>query len=98
MRWIDATLNIPVELGKDELGNRTVTGYKHKPAKVRTTNWTLEERSLLDPEYTRTNRKLITRADVRGVESVNIGGYDYLITDRIITQRWAILHIRGYKQ
>ena len=98
MRWQKATLNIPTETGEDALGNQVVTAYDNKDVKVRLTNWTLEERSGLDPEYTRVNRKCITRADVKDAESITIDGNDYLITDRIETQRWSILHIRGYKQ
>lgn len=101
MRWVKAVLKIPVEHGVDELGNVTDTVYENHIANARLTNWTLEERAALDPEYTRVNRKCIlksNKADVKRATAVEIDDAEYLITDRLILDRWQILHIRGYKQ
>ena len=100
MRWQPAILNIPVESDTDELGNEKATVYEHIETKARITNWTVNELSGLDPEYTSTHRKAILPKPKHGLnaESVVIDGRDYLISNRYDLGRWLLLHIRGYKQ
>lgn len=101
MKWQDATLKIPEQFLTDELGNKIPTSFEEVPVKARMTNWTNEEKTALDPAYTSQNRKLILRLardEALQAEAVIINGHSHQITERIITDRWQILHIRGYKQ
>ena len=101
MTWTKAILKIPAAYGEDELGNKTITRYEQYPVKVRLTEWTAEEMAGLDPEYTRDTRKAIIRqskATATKAAYIVIGEDEYLISKRIISDRWQILHIRGYNQ
>lgn len=101
MRWEHAFLKVPTEYATDELGNRNPIAWEEVPARARMTNWTNEEKTALDPEYTRQNRKLLllqSRDETLQADAVIINGNEYFITERITTNRWQILHIRGYKQ